>query len=217
MSVESFKLAETDLTANQRETIVLDQNGEKCALIKIETTLQNFSFDTGSLGITKVLKQDTEHPGEMWLYVPHGVKKITIQHPQLGTIRDYDLGLSVQKGKTYILKLTTDQVNTNVVDYNNRQYMVLNVYPSNASVYINGVLFKLNEHGTLEELLTFGTHNYRISAPDYHTLEGQILINDKDNKQKLDIKLKQAFGYVSIKAPSSEFNDADIYIDDKSR
>ena len=36
MSVVEFKPDESDLTANTAGTIVLDQNGDKCALIKIE-------------------------------------------------------------------------------------------------------------------------------------------------------------------------------------
>ena len=38
MSVSSFVLDESDLTANLQGTIVLDQNGGKCALIRIQTT-----------------------------------------------------------------------------------------------------------------------------------------------------------------------------------
>ena len=216
MSVESFKLDEKDLTANTKGTLKYDLNGDKCALIKIETTQHNFTFDVGSTGITEVINQNSEHPGEIWLYVPYGVKKITIQHPMLGVIRDYDLGLSVKKGKTYVLKLTTDQVNTLVVDYDNSQYLVLEVYPKNAEVYINGIPFKLDEFGKLEMPLAFGTHSYRVTAPDYHSTEGQITIKDKKNKQNLSIRLKQAFGYVSFKSPSSEFDGADIYIDDVS-
>ena len=37
ISVISFKLLDTDLTANTRGTQKLDQNGEKAALIKIVT------------------------------------------------------------------------------------------------------------------------------------------------------------------------------------
>ena len=47
--VQSFRLDETDLTANTTGTIVVDQNGQKCALIKIETTQTGFTFDTGLL------------------------------------------------------------------------------------------------------------------------------------------------------------------------
>ena len=40
--VQSFRLDERDLTANTSGTIELDQNGQKCALIKIETTQKGF-------------------------------------------------------------------------------------------------------------------------------------------------------------------------------
>ena len=96
-------------------------------------------FDVGTLGVVDVVEQNAEHPSEIWLYVPHGVKKISIQHNLLGSINDYDLGLSVQKPKTYRLKLTTDQVNTLVVDYENRQYLQIDVNPNNADCFINGL------------------------------------------------------------------------------
>lgn len=214
MSIASFKLDETDLTANTKETMRYDLNNDKCALIKIETTQHNFSFDVGSIGITEVVNQNSSHPSEIWLYVPHGVKSITIQHPVFGTIRDYDFGLRVKSGKTYILKLTSEQVNTLVVDYNNSQYIVFDVYPKDAEVFINGIPFKLSETGMLETSLTFGIHNYRITAPNYHAAEGTISIHDKDQKQSLSIRLKQAFGYVDVKSPSSEFNGAKVYFDD---
>jgi hypothetical protein len=77
IKVVSFTPDMTDMTANLEGTIVYDQNGDKCALIKIETTEKGFTFDVGMLGIVK-----TEyHPGEIWLYVPYGVKSITISHP----------------------------------------------------------------------------------------------------------------------------------------
>jgi hypothetical protein len=54
-SVKSFYLAETDMTANTPGTIVYDQNGSVCALIKVESTLYGFSFDVGALGISEGL------------------------------------------------------------------------------------------------------------------------------------------------------------------
>ena len=34
---------------------VTDQNGEKCALVKVYTTESNFSFDNGLLGVTLII------------------------------------------------------------------------------------------------------------------------------------------------------------------
>ena len=106
--VQSFKMDETDLTANTAGTIVIDQNGQKCALIKVETTQTGFSFDAGALGVVKT----EQKVGEIWVYVPEGVKRLTISHQQLGILRDYDLGQTLKRARTYILKLTSGEVQT---------------------------------------------------------------------------------------------------------
>ena len=80
--VESFRLLENDLTANLQGTMEYDQNGEVSALIKISTTEQGFVFDGGMMGVVKSLQKT----GEIWLYVPHGIKKISIHHQQLGSL-----------------------------------------------------------------------------------------------------------------------------------
>ena len=76
ISVISFKLLDTDLTANTRGTQKLDQNGEKAALIKIVTPERGFLFNGGSLGIVGT----EEKAGEIWLYVPPRAQKLTITH-----------------------------------------------------------------------------------------------------------------------------------------
>lgn len=49
LAVESFELAPNDLTANAPGTMVYDQNGNVCALIKIETPHDGF-IGCGSSG-----------------------------------------------------------------------------------------------------------------------------------------------------------------------
>lgn len=66
ISVSSFNLLETDLTANTAGTMEMDQNGETAALIKIVTTQTGFTFDGGSMGIVKT----KQTPGEIWVYIP---------------------------------------------------------------------------------------------------------------------------------------------------
>ena len=80
--VAGFTYDPTDQTALLPETEQFDQNGERCALIKVETKAKGFSFDVGMMGVTKVEEQ---HAGEIWVYVPHDVRRITIQHELLGT------------------------------------------------------------------------------------------------------------------------------------
>ena len=117
ISVTSFKLLENDLTANTAGTMERDQNGEIAALIKVVTTEQGFVFDGGMVGVTK-LKQGV---GEVWVYVPHGIKKITIQHPLLGVLRDYYFPVPIDKAKAYEMVLATGKVETVVTHSINKQ------------------------------------------------------------------------------------------------
>ncbi|MBD5342966.1 MAG: hypothetical protein HDR93_06945 [Bacteroides sp.] len=103
ISISSFRDMPDDITAVTHGTTVIDQNGEKCALIKVETTQTGFSFDVGSLGVVKTAYK----PGEVWVYVPYGVKRISISHPAYGVLRDFNLPHALEKGKTYLLKLNT--------------------------------------------------------------------------------------------------------------
>ena len=79
ISVASFKLLDNDLTAITHGTEVKDQNGQTCALIKVETTQTGFSFDFGMMAPMKI----EQKVGEIWVYIPYGVKRVTIQHQLL--------------------------------------------------------------------------------------------------------------------------------------
>lgn len=214
MSVASFRMDEADQTANFEPTMKYDRNGDKCALIKIISTQKKFTFDVGTLAIEDVEWQNSKHPGEIWVYVQYGANKITIQHPQFGIIRDYDLGQRLQKGRTYVMSLTTDQVNTVVVDYDNSQVLEMEVEPKNAEVFINGLRQTLDSKGRLSMELPFGTHNYRVVAENYHPEESQFEVNDKKNHHRLKVRLRQAFGYLNVNS-TSESSGAQLFVDDR--
>ena len=90
LSVASFQLIENDLEPILNE--VKDQNGNTCALLKIQTSQMGFTFDVGSLGVTKT----EQHTGEIWVYVPFGVRRISIHHQQLGHLNDYYFPCSIE-------------------------------------------------------------------------------------------------------------------------
>lgn len=206
ISVESFSLLENDLTANTQGTIVYDQNGEKCALIKVETTQIGFSFDAGSLGVRKT----EQHPAEVWVYVPEGVKRLSISHPQLGIVRDYDLGTSVQKAKTYLLKLTTGTVTTVVTEAKKKTgWIIIDSTPAGASVYLNDDYVGNTPLDTYKA--PYGQYAYRLELGNYHNANGVIDLNQPSIEVK--VPLKPAFG--SIKVESS-VSGAQVLLDGKS-
>lgn len=209
IAVADFTLAQKDLTAIQQGTMLADQNGEKCAIIKVKTTEKGFTFDIGSLAVQRV---DYNHTAEIWVYVPHGAKKITIAHPQLGEV-SYDFPIPIEKGKTYIMKLTTNTVVTSVFDEKHSGRLILNISPKNATVGLDGRVESIS-NGIIDENVFYGTHRYVISADRYHTLDDTITI--RSEKTVRNVRLKQAWGWLKFDN-SADLTDAHLFVDTVSR
>ena len=169
ISVASFKLLENDLTANTHGTMVRDQNGEVAALIKIVTTEKGFVFDGGMVGITKV-KQEV---GEVWVYVPHGIKKVTIKHEQLGVLRDYFFPVAIEKARTYEMVLTTGRVETVVTHSVNKQYVMFTVEPTNAVVELNDVPLEIDQNVAARKLAYWGCEIDTLTPEQHRYLFGE--------------------------------------------
>ena len=197
ISVTNFYLLESDLTANGRNAEI-DQNGDKCALIKVQTTQKGFLFDVGSAGITKV---DDKHAGEIWIWVPYGVKHISIRHEQLGSMPNYIFPINIDKARTYIMEITHDQIFVNKYDDTRKQMLRISVTPANSTFTLNGMNVVLDDQGNAEQELSFGRYTYKIMSEGYYPKEGQIEINDSLNKQSLIVNdLKPIMGKLNIKA-----------------
>ena len=203
ISVSSFRILDTDLTANTAGTMEVDQNGETAALIKVVTTQTGFTFDGGALGIVKTVQK----PSEVWVYVPRGLKKITISHPQLGMLRDYYLNIPIEAARTYEMILTTGTVQTIVNQARTSQYVVFQLSPTNAVVELDGELLETTD-GIATKMMKFGTYNYRVQAPSYLPEAGNITVKNPQNKHIFNISLKPNFSVVNI----SVDNEAEIWV-----
>ena len=209
IAVSEFRLLENDLTANLQGTMQKDHNGEVAALIKVETTEQGFVFDGGMVGIVKTIQKT----GEIWVYVPHGIKRMTIQHQQLGTLRDYYFPIVIEKAKTYQMKLTTGSVKTVTNVSVNQQFVMFQVTPANASVELNDEALLVDEQGMASKRLPYGTYQYRVSCTDYHTQAGVVEVK-ADGKAVVNVSLKPNFGWIDI-AADTEFHGAYVYLDNE--
>lgn len=180
LSVQRFGWDEADMTASSENTKMVDQNGKLCALIKVSTPLKGLSFDVGALGITKT----EQHKEEVWVFVPEGVKRINISHQQYGVLRDYDLGQTLKRGRTYYLLLDYKLPTTNSFGS-----IDLSSNPSMADIYIDDKL--MGKTPNLIPELETGLHQYRIVIPDYVEISGELEIQ-KDKTQKLFADLNKA-------------------------
>ena len=191
ISVTRFVPDDKDLTAQKEKTAVLDQNGDKCALIRVQTTMKGFVFDVGSAGITKI---EDDKTGEIWVWVPYGIKRISIRHQQLGSLSNYEFPIAIIKAKTYVMEITSDKVFVNNYDDTRKQKLHINIIPTNnvkpqnAKLTINGMVVELNERGSTTQELSFGTYTYKIEADNYYPQEGQFTIDDENKAHHLNIK-----------------------------
>ena len=188
ISVTEFYMDPTDLTANTAGTIVLDQNGYKSALIKIETTHTGFSFDTGGGSIIKT----EQKVGEIWIYVPEGVKRLSVSHPKLGILHNYDLGQTLKRARTYIMRLNTGDSFPSGQSPNT-QYVTFNVFPQSAIVIIDGDTV-ITKNGTAEIMKRFGTYDYRVEAHKYKAEAGKVTVNEQSRNNIINVKLKSELG-----------------------
>ena len=203
ISVKSFRLLETDLTANTAGTMKRDQNNEVSALIKVVTTETGFAFDGGMLGIVGT----EQRTGEIWVYVPQKSRKITLSHQKLGVLRDYYYPVPVEAGRTYEMVLTTGKVTTIVQESAGGQYLVMTVTPANAEVSIDDVPVEVAD-GVVSTLLKYGKHTYRVSAALHEPIMGQFEIGNA--KKELSVALQPAYGILQI---DSDPAGAEVYID----
>lgn len=203
IKVSSFRLLETDLTANTSGTMEHDQNGEVAALIKVATTQTGFTFDGDNLGIVKAVQKTAE----IWVYVPRGTKKITIAHPKLGILRDYYLPIPVEAARTYEMVLVSGVADAAIRQKSTSQYVVFQLSPSNAIVEIEGEKLQTVD-GMAMKRVEFGSYKYRVEAPEHFPEVGKITVDDPENKHVVTIALKPQFSEVTLQVG----DDAEIWM-----
>ena len=205
IQVTSFQRMETDITARitapQR-----DQNGEICALIRIVTTEKDFMFEPDALGI--VARENK--PGEIWLYVPRGARRISIMHEKYGVLRNYFYPDLIEKATVYEMELSAgDEAKEMAVD-TNMQLVVMRPVPAIADIYVDDEKMP-TEKGLFTATMKKGTHTYRVEAPMYAPEAGII---DLGSEQKImSVALKPRFGYLEVFSLPEQ--DAKVYIDNE--
>ena len=200
ISVKSFEVLPKDQDARVTSPVT-DQNGEKCALIKVVTNRSGFVWEGGMLGITKTVKKT----GEYWVYVPWGSKKLTIKHEKLGVLRDYVFPGSIKKATVYEMVLTTrkeQSLSSELESKTGNVYIITT--PVQATVYVDGEKQGISPI-TLGNMLT-GKHELTIKKDGYEPLHKSLYIKENQTTT-VDTKLQKK------QEPTHNFSE---YTGDKS-
>jgi hypothetical protein len=192
ISVISFKLLETDLTANTRGTERRDQNGDKAALIKIVTPERGFRYDGGSLGIVGT----EEKTGEIWLYVPPRAQKLTISHQVFGVMRDYYYPTSIQGGRTYEMLL----------DIGTGRYVTITTSQAKSDVTVDGEY--LGKSPIYNKYMTYGRHAV-FAQNDIYEGNDTIIVATTDAKET-------KMANIQMQNMSDQFGEVYVNVDDNA-
>lgn len=205
IQVTSFNRMETDVTARitapQR-----DQNGEVCALIRIVTTEKGLMFEPDALGIVS----RENKPGEIWLYIPRGARRISIMHDKFGVLRNYFYPDIIEKATVYEMEIQIGDGAQQTPANTNTQLIVMRPDPATADIYIDDEKVP-TENGLFTATMKKGTHTYRVESPMYAPEAGII---DLGSEQKImSVTLKPRFGYLEIFSLPEQ--DAKVYINNE--
>lgn len=205
ISVKSFRALQNDMDARVNYPKI-DQNGDKCALIKVKTTQTGFVFEGDMMGIEKT----EQKVAEIWLYVPHGAKKLSIAHQQLGRLDNYIYTEAIKEATVYEMVLTTANITTIVEDYEApMQWLIVTSEPEGADVFINEQYVGVTPYQAKMEI---GIYNYRIEKSMYYNEAGKFELIEEE-RTNLTSTLKPNFGYVKINTLPEQ--GASVEIDDK--
>ena len=156
LSVESFVLAPTDLTAQTEGR--KDLNGDACALVKI-----SFVGDVADVE-GNVIKPLVKRNNETWAFMTQEsrqMKVVTKDYlPLMVTFGDYGIE-KLQSNRTYVLTLTKPSGAQEPVDAGGNFYAI-SVQPKDAKVTIDGVLQASSSDGEYSAMLAYGSRASKV-------------------------------------------------------
>lgn len=222
-NIVSFELDPFSTTAQDKRYEKVDGDGNRYAIIKVkdangEGDLNGFTFNFGTLNSIVEI-----HDDELWVYVQRNAKTVTVKRPGYKTIEKYDLNTTLLPGKTYVMTLTMSRIRKEVVHDITKQVLQFVVSPSNENAIVkvkktsSSSDFELwgavDETGSIDKIMDFGTYDYMVSAVNYESSTGRITLSDSKKTFVENVSLKPNFGFLVVNDLYG-ISGAQIYVDD---
>ena len=165
LSVESFVLAPTDITAQTEGR--KDLNGDACALVKI-----SFVGDVADVE-GNVIKPLVNRNNETWAFMTQEsrqMKVVTKDYlPLMVTFGDYGIE-KLQGNRTYVLTLAKP---SGASETQQMQTLTIRYSPMSAMVLVDNKLVK-GSNGVAKTSLPIGQHSFVVACDGYESEEGMM-------------------------------------------
>ena len=212
--IAEFYQDQQDLTAQEENRE--DGDGTPYAIIKVtsdneDDDLSLFSFDFNNQRSTREMRD-----GELWLFVQRNAKYVTIRREGYRTLKNAALGLTLQAGKTYRMKLSTQEriiqrriLQFKVTPANEKAIVKVKVEDSNEDYQLWGAV---DANGSIDRLLETGAYVYEIVADGYEPSLGKVMLANGNHVE--NVALTPNFGFLEI-TDASGIAGAEVYINNR--
>ena len=164
LTVESFKLAPSDLTAQTQPR--KDTNNYNCAVVKVLFVGDIIDFDGN------IVKPFVKYTNETWVYMPQRSRQLKITTkdylPLMVTFEDYGVD-KLESNRTYVLTL----VGNTQQQAQQTQTLSIRYSPSSATVLVDNKMVK-GTNGVAQTTLPVGQHSYIVACDGYESEEGMV-------------------------------------------
>ncbi len=199
-TVKRVEMTPTDLSASKY--VRTDNNGEPCALVRVEVIADNVEFFGNVI-------QPVEHKtGDYWVYMIGGTKMLQIKSPSflplMINFADYGIDALIPK-MTYVITLSLPAAAAPQQQSatSGRNYLIMNVSPANAKVTVDGTEREVRD-GKVKTLLRHGTYTYHVEAPGYLPEDGQVTVDSDRAERTVTLRSTKGTLAVSTTTPSTE-------------
>lgn len=222
-SIVSFDLDPFSTSAQDKRFEKWDGDGNRYAIIKVkdangEGDLKGFTFNFGALNSTV-----EAHDDELWVYVQRNAKTVTVKRPGYKTIEKYNLNTTIQPGRVYVMSLTMSRVKTTIEHNITKQGLQFIVTPPNENAIVKlkkadsssdyELWGAVDETGSIDKFMDFGTYDYIVSAENYVSSTGRVTLSDSKKTHVEKIILKPNFGFLVVD-DAYGISGAQLFIDD---
>ena len=164
LTVKSFKLASSDLTAQTQPR--KDLNNRNCAVVKVQFVGELTNIE-GNVVMPLVKRNN-----ETWVYMPQNTRQMKVitknYLPLMVTFADYDVE-KLESNRTYVLTL----LDSSQQQAQQTQTLTIRYTPSSATVLVDNKMVK-GSNGVAQTTLPVGQHSYIVFCDGYESEEGTV-------------------------------------------
>ena len=164
LTVESFKLAPSDLTAQTQPR--KDLNNRNCAVVKVQFVGELTNIE-GNV-IMPLVKRNNE----TWVYMPQNTRQMKVitknYLPLMVTFADHDVE-KLESNRTYVLTL----LGSSQQQVQQTQTLTIRYTPSSATVLVDNKMVK-GMNGVARTTLPVGQHSFVVACDGYESEEGTV-------------------------------------------